>query len=257
MQEPGSTDDTLPRVDFRIPGPWRSPEELREAVARKAPEYNFDGESFLHVPTGRRFTWGVTPHDDQIAGVFAGGGRISRRDVERIAAHAVKIHLSGPGGSVDAVHALMKAAAVIIRAGGLGVMVDNSGATHNTTDWLALTNGDDHVGGCYWACVAMTAGGGEAFSSGMHCLGLRDAEMDVPRGMDREAAGFMLHNFLGYALQSGNVILDGDPLGDEQSALFRARARPCTRYAQESPFFNPYGVWRLEPIDPASEASPN
>jgi len=124
--------------------------------------------------------------------------------------------------------------------------------THAPRDWLDLTRvqGDDIPGGCYWACVAVTAGGGEAFSSGMHCLGHRDAEIEIPPGGDREAAGFALHNFLGYVLQSGVTIADGDALGDEAAAMFSARARPCTRFPKETPFFNPYGVWRLEAIEP-------
>jgi hypothetical protein len=97
--------------------------------------------------------------------------------------------------------------------------------------------------------VAVTAGGGEAFSSGMHCLGHRDAEIEIPPGADREAAGFALHNFLGYVLQSGVTIVDGDALGDETAAMFSAHARPCTRFPKGTPFFNPYGVWRLEAID--------
>jgi hypothetical protein len=52
----------------------------------------------------------------------------------------------------------------------------------------------------------------------------------------------------GYALQSGVTIVDGDALGDENAALFRAFARPCTRFAKGTPFYNPYGVWRLQAI---------
>jgi hypothetical protein len=246
----GESDDTLPRVDFRIPGPWESLDEFRDALARADRKYELTGENLVHTPTGRRFHFGVSEHDDQIAEVFAGGGRITREEVERIDSHAVKIHLSAPGGSVDAVHGLMKAAAAVVRAGGFGVMVDNSGTTHAPRDWLDLTRveGDDVPGGCYWACVAVTAGGGEAFSSGMHCLGHRDAEIEIPPGGDREAAGFALHNFLGYVLQSGVTIVDGDALGDESTALFSAHARPCTRFPKDTPFFNPYGVWRLEAV---------
>jgi hypothetical protein len=57
----------------------------------------------------------------------------------------------------------------------------------------------------------------------------------------------MLHEFNGYALQSGEVLLDGDPIGDEKGPQFRVRGELCTRMPPESRFFNPYGVWRLEP----------
>jgi hypothetical protein len=39
-----------------------------------------------------------------------------------------------------------------------------------------------------------------------------------------------------------------DPIGDENGPQFRLCAMPCTRVPPASPFFNPYGVWRLEPI---------
>jgi hypothetical protein len=251
--------DELPRVDLRIPGPWESLDEFRDALTRADKNYHLSEEALVHTPTGRRFHFGVTEHDDQIAEVFAGGGRITPEQVEEIDAHAVKIHLSAPGGSVEAVHELMKAAAAVVRAGGAGVMVDNSGTTHAPRDWLDLTRveGDDIPGGCYWACVAVTAGGDEAFSSGMHCLGHRDAEIEIPPGGDREAAGFALHNFLGYVPQSGVTIADGDALGDETAAMFSAHARPCTRFPNDTPFFNPYGVWRLEAIESDDEEDDN
>jgi hypothetical protein len=251
MRPLDDSDDTLPRVDIRIPGPWESLDEFRDALARADRKYDLAEDTLVHTPSGRRFHFGVSEHDDQIAEVFAGGGRITEEQVEDIDSHAVKIHLSAPGGSVEAVHELMKAAAAVVRAGGFGVMVDNSGTTHAPRDWLDLTRveGDDIPGGCYWACVAVTAGGGEAFSSGMHCLGHRDAEIEIPPGGDREAAGFALHNFLGYVLQSGVTIVDGDALGDETSAMFSAHAMPCTRFPKDTPFFNPYGVWRLEAIE--------
>jgi len=85
----------------------------------------------------------------------------------------------------------------------------------------------------------------------MHCLGLRDAEMlEVP---DPEWAGFFLHNFLGYTYQSGVPVLDGEALGDEDSALYRVRHVECTRFTPQAPFHNPYGVWRLEKMDPQDQ----
>jgi hypothetical protein len=112
-------------------------------------------------------------------------------------------------------------------------------------DWLALA-ADGQPNGLHWAYVNAAGGDREVWSVGMHCLGFRDAE--IAEAPDREFAGFLLHNFLGYTYQSGVPVLDGDPLGDEQSALYRARASPCTRFAPGTPFYNPYGVWRLEAI---------
>lgn len=226
--------DTLPRVDLRIPGPWETQDAFRQAVARKAKGYAFEGEHLVHPATGRRFSWGASEHDDELADLFAANGRTAKGDVKRVASHAVKIHLSGPGGSVDAVHDLMRAGAALVRAGAYGVMVDNSGAAHAPSDWTKLAEGDDAVGGCYWGCVIVTVprSGGLAFTVGMHCMGLRDAEVEFPPGVDRKGVAFLLHNFHGYALQSGAVFVDGDPIGDERGPQFRLRATPCTHPAR-------------------------
>ena len=240
--------DTVPEIQLRIPGPWVSSDVLARALEKSSTHYRLLDGYVTHLPSRARIACTGSEPDGEIAGVFAGGGRITRKEVQMIASHKAKVHLAAPGGSVDAARAVMDATAALLRAGGYGVMVDNSGATHPPRDWFDLCRNPEDPGGAYWAFVAATAGDDEAFTSGMHCLGLRDAEMRVD-GLEREAAGFMLHNFLGYALQSGNPILDGDALGDEHSALFRARARPCTRFPAGTPFFNPYGVWSLEPVE--------
>jgi hypothetical protein len=246
----GGEAGALPRIDLRVPGPWRSPEELDERLALAGGGYRAGEEHIVHDATGNRFDWGVSPHDDEIHEIFAHSGRLTDEEIAKIESHAVKVHVSGPGGSPDAARAVMAAATALVKAGGYGVMVDNSGNTHGVEDWLALA-GDEQPGGLYWAYVAMTGDAGEVYSTGMHCLGFRDAEVripNIPDGPGREDMGFLLHNFLGYVYQSGIPVSDGDPLGDEESALFRARARPCTRFKEGTPYHNPYGMWFLEPI---------
>lgn len=252
--DPGDPLDTVPRIDLRIPGPWTSPQHLYDALAREKTGYEPGDAILTHRETGRRFELSVSEPDGQIADVFGGGPRISRKEVRMIRAHKVKLHVSTPGGSVEAARAVMDAAAALLRAGGYGVMVDNSGATHPPGDWLDLARDPDDPGGLYWAYVVVTADDEEAYSAGMHCLGFRDAEipLNVAEG-NREAAGFLLHNFLGYTLQSGIPVLDGDRLGDEESSLLRALAHPCSRFRPGTPFYNPYGVWRLEPEEGEDE----
>ena len=244
--KPDEVSDRLPTIDLRIPGPWRSPEEFGAALSKIVAGLEMTDEHLVDTRTGRRFMMGVSAHDDEIHELFAQGGRLPRREVDRIASHAVKVHVSGPGGSVDAARAVMDVATALVRAGGFGVFVDNSGNAHGVEDWLALA-GDTRPGGLYWAYVNAAGSDEEVWSCGMHCLGYRDAE--IRDGPGRQEMGFLLHNFLGYLYQSGNPVTDGDALGDEESAVFRARAYPCTRFRPGSPFHNPYGIFRLEPIE--------
>ena len=235
-----------PIIELRVPGPWETPVEFSQALRSAGCAYDVDAPQLVHIPTGRRFDLGVSPHDDEIAEVFEGAGRLSEEEIERIHSHAVKVHLSCAGGTVEDARAIMDAATALVRAGGYGVFIDNSGNAHSTDDWMALAS-DPKPGGLYWAFVAATGGAGGVFSTGMHCLGFRDAEiLCIP---DTQYAGFILHNFLGYTYQSGITVEDGDPIGDEEGPEFRVRHIPCTRFDEGTPFHNPYGVWRIERIE--------
>jgi hypothetical protein len=141
---------------------------------------------------------------------------------------------------------MLAAGVAMIRAGAHGIMVDNSGNTHSPRDWLALA-GDERLGGMYWAFVNVAGDEEEIFSAGMHCLGFRDAQLLDPPS--REEGGDIMHNFLGYSYQSGATILDGEAIGGPMGAEFRLRHMPCTRFPADSPWHNPYGVWRLERIE--------
>jgi hypothetical protein len=245
-----SIQDALPRITLRIPGPWESPVELHEALKNAQTGYELykrsdDDGGLLHIESGMTFELTAIGPDDQIADVFADGGRMSDAEIAAVASHRNKVFVSGPGGSVEAARAIMKAGAALIQAGGHGVMVDNCGATHSPSDWLALAS-DEQMGGVYWAFVVVTGSPEEVFSTGMHCLGFRDAELPDPP--DIKAGAFILHNLLGYSYQSGATIIDGEAIGGPEGAEFRLRHVECTRFAAGSPFHNPYGVWRLETI---------
>jgi hypothetical protein len=249
---PPDTLDVAPRIELRVPGPWRSANELADALAKAETGFALlDEETMVYVNKKgkeRRFHWGVSEPDDEIADIFADTGRPSAKEIEAIRGHACKIHVEGPGGSVPAAKAMMRAGTALLKAGGLGVMIDSSTAAHGPRDWMKLAN-DKEPGGLYWAYVAAARGPQNAvYSVGMHCLGFRDAELIGEPDLDW--AGFMLHNFLGYTYQSGVPVLDGDPLGDERSVLYRARHYPCHRFEPGSPLYNPYGVWRLERVGP-------
>ena len=81
----------------------------------------------------------------------------------------------------------------------------------------------------------------------MHCLGFRDAELPDPPP-DPRAAAYLIHNFLGYSYQSGAILTDGGPLDGWDGPGLDIRHADCDRFEPGSPFHNPYGVWRLEPV---------
>jgi hypothetical protein len=84
----------------------------------------------------------------------------------------------------------------------------------------------------------------------MHCLGFRDADLINPPA-EEDKAWFVLNNFLAYSYRSGAKLKDGDVTGYEAGPVrLRLKGARCTRTPnEESPFFNPYGVWILDPVD--------
>jgi hypothetical protein len=140
----------------------------------------------------------------------------------------------------------MEGVAAVLSAGGAGVFVDNSGIAHGATDWLTLLDSADN-GGLYWAFVMAVQSDAELYSMGMHVLGCRDAI--IPRTDDHERDYRTLHSFLGYTAFSGAAIRDGDVVSDPVLPTFRAHAEPDDRTPTNAPMFNPYGRWRLVPVD--------
>ncbi len=246
-----STPDPPPAITLRVPGAWASPRDLDERLRAADTGYalsltdSSDGSALVHTATGRRFKFDVAGPDAEIAEVFAGGGGLTEAELAAIADHDVKVFVTGPGGSVEAARGVMRAAAALVRAGGLGVLVDNCGATHGPGDWLKLAD-DDQPGGVYWGLVSATGGADAVFSTGMHCLGFRDAEIPDPPP-DLRAAAYLLHNFLGYSYQSGATLVDGGPLPGWDGPALDIRHADCDRFEPGTPFHNPYGVWLLKP----------
>jgi hypothetical protein len=252
--EPASDEDAVPEIQIRVPGPWESPEELEEGLKRSRTGWRMDMSDggLVHDATRRRVEGGNSPHDDDLAGIFRSGhgGRMSKKELNLIKEHATKIHVSSPGGSEESARVAVDAAAALIRAGGTGVFVDNSGACHGPRDFLKLA-GDKDPGGLYWIFVTLTSGPDGIWSTGMQCLGLRDCRLVDPPD-DKNIAAFAIHNFLGYTYQSGAIVCDGDVLNGPDGPLFRVFHEPCTTLPAGSPMHNPYGMWRLEAVIPGT-----
>jgi len=78
-----SEQDTIPEITLRIPGPWESPEELQDALAKSGTGYILPTPgpgsemNLLHEPDGQRFRLSAVEPDDKIVELFAGSGRMS------------------------------------------------------------------------------------------------------------------------------------------------------------------------------------
>src|SRR5207245_7443309 len=103
-------------IALRIPGKWSHPKELLE---RMPADCRFTPES-LTLPDGTQVEFGALDADDQFARIFRSSCREPATDDEfaTVDRYTVNVCLSGPGGSLNAARAMMRAGAALVRPGG-------------------------------------------------------------------------------------------------------------------------------------------
>jgi hypothetical protein len=226
-------------VDLRIPGAWPHPQDLIERLpegCRVSPES-------LILPDNTRVDLGFLDADNQFAGIFRTSCRRPATDEElaTVDNYTVNVTLSGPGGSLDAARAMMRAAATLIHAGGAGVFIDNSGLAHGGKDWLEMTDdgGPDAVS---FAFVSIIRGKTDVWTMGMHVLGLRDILMNRE---DIETHGFDIIEVIRYLSAGEKPVGDGHILADLNGPQFQAFAQDSPPEFAGSAMQNPFGRLKL------------
>lgn len=225
-------------IKLRIPGPWAHPKEL---VERLPADCRLTPEALL-LPDGTRVEFSALAADQQFAQIFRSSCRqpATADELATVDHYWVNFCLIGPGGSMAAAHALMRAAAAIIKAGGAGVFIDNSGLAHGGRDWLAMTD-DGGPDALSFAYVAIITSKTEVWTMGMHALGLREVVMKRA-----DADHFDPIEVIRYMCASEKPIGDGHILADPNGPRFRASAEPDDdQRTAGSPMHNPFGRLRL------------
>jgi hypothetical protein len=233
--------DTAPPiiVDLRIPGAWSNPGELIEALpsgCRLTPQS-------LILPDDTRFELGFLNADNQFAQIFRTSCRRPATDDElaTVDRYTVNVTLSSPGGSLDAARNIMQAGAAIVRAGGAGVFIDNSGLAHGGGHWLEMTD-DGGPDALSFAFVSIIRGKTDVFTMGMHVLGLRDIVM---KRVDIETHGFDIVEVIRYMSAGEKPMDDGHILADLNGPQFQAFAQDSPPEFAGSAMQNPFGRLKL------------
>jgi len=234
-------------VVLRIPGNWSHPKELIAAL----PEgYRLTPESMI-LSDGSKLEFNPLPPDEQFAHIFRSSCRRppSEDEMERVQRYTVNICLSGPGGSLEAARRMMEAGAAIIRAGAAGVFNDNSGLAHGGQDWLEMTEngGADAVS---FAFVSIIRGETDAWTMGMHVLGLRDVVM---KRSDIEEGGFDIVEVIRYLARGDKPVGDGHVIADLNGAQFQIFAQESPEETAGTPMHNPFGRFRLISVQNIAE----
>ncbi len=234
--------ETMTDVELvlRIPGPWKTASELHESLP---PEISLD-DACLAMPDGSQFEWTARPMDADFPEIYATSchQRPPMDHLRRVANANVMICLVGTGGDTESVGQLMKAAAGLLRVGGYGVFIDNSGRAHVGEDWLELADNTHDLDALTYACVNLVRGRAELFTIGMHVFGHRD--IAVVGGAPELHPPFV-GRLLGGLLSHDIRLKVDDLFRDDQVGLFRVSTGTCGRAPASSPMHNRYGAWRL------------
>lgn len=227
------------RVTMRIPGQWTGPRDLVESLpqgCRLTPDS-------LTLAGGEQFDFDVRDADNQFAEVFRTSCRRipTERERDAIDNYTVNAIVSGPGGSLDAARALMRAASVIIRAGASGVFIDNCALAHGGENWLDYTE-DASPDAISFAFVSIIRGKEEVYTMGMHILGLRDILM---KRSDMEEDGYDIVEVIRYLAAGEKPVDDGHIIADLDGPRFQAFAIDGEPRMQGSPMYNPFGRLKL------------
>ncbi len=234
-------------IAFRIPGTWAHPGEL---VERMPPGYQLSPNGLI-LPDGQRVEIAPMQPDKQFAKIFASSCRRPATDdeLERVNRYSVNIGLMGPGGSLDAARTMMEAAAAIVQAGGAGVFIDNSALAHGGEMWLDFSD-DGSPDALSFAFVSVVRGKTEAYTMGMHVLGLPEIKM---RRADIEPTGDMIIDVLRYMCQSDKPVEKDHLLVLESGQPLHVVSKAESEYPAGSPMHNPFGCLFLLPSNEIAE----
>jgi hypothetical protein len=181
--------------------------------------------------------------DEQFAEIFRSSCRepATAEELATVDGYTVNVFLSGPGGSMQSAHVMMRAASAIVRAGGAGVFIDNSALAHGGQNWLAMTD-DGGPDALSFAFVSIIRGKLEVWTMGMHVLGLRDIVMNRE---DVERYSFDIVDVIRYLACGDKPVEDGHVLADLDGPRFQAFTQDAPAELAGSPMHNPFGRLKL------------
>lgn len=227
------------KIAFRIPGAWSHPGELLERL----PEGFRLTPDDLILPGGTQIEFVPMAPDDVFPRIFESSCRRPATDDELavVARYTVNVGLTGPGGSMEAAVTMMQAAAAIVRTGGAGVFIDNSGLAHGGGDWIHLTE-DGGSEAVSFAYTSIVRGEHEVYTMGMQVMGFPDILM---RTSDIDEQGETMIDIIRYVCGGGRPIGVGHVLADEQGPRFQVVANTDDEFDADSPMHNPFGRLKI------------
>ena len=234
-----------PRIVIGVPGLWVTRTDIVTSIAQHSDGFLFAGLVLMDTATKQGCTLEVYDHHPQLHEAFriAGGGRIADAELAAIAKHRHTLYCVSSDASIETARQMLRFGSALLRAGGLAVKIESSGAAHSATRWKRLADSNE-LFDLYTAFVTLIGGADWFYSCGMHVFGLPDAE--VPRELNVGDATHLLNVFNYYLLAESPSLSDGHTFSVGAGApRFRLRKTACDTYEVKHAFHNPFGMWRL------------
>jgi hypothetical protein len=230
-------------VDLRIPGRWANPREL---IGRLPNNCRATPQALI-LANGVRIDLGFLPPDDQFPRIFRSTcrGRPTKKELAAVEGYTVNVTLSGRGGSIEAARTIMKAAGIMVRAGGAGVFIDNSALSHGAKLWIEMAE-DGGIDALSFAFVGIIQDNADIWTVGMHVFGLRDIVLkraDLNRDFDIVG---LIRSMVRGDKPLGNI------LSDNNGSWFSCYAEDGDAKMVATPMHNPFGHLRLVKLRPAA-----
>jgi hypothetical protein len=241
-----------PRHVVCLLGNWRSFGEIEGVIADKGGEgFELDLE-YSRLEPDPRMASAFAASADRVSPSMTDEDKASIRD------HlAVAYVLSPPipqARGTTLSRQMLSMIGGFIDAGATAVKGESSGIAHGLARWREMSaraahgNLLDRTTNLRRAWVRRPIKDGELiYTCGMHLLGERDVELAAT---DDVAADLMWMDLLATFLlaeQPEGGVQDGEGFRQKEDGERRVlRAHPCTRYAEDDFFYNPYGYWRLD-----------
>lgn len=237
------------KIVIGIPGKWQNRSELLERIAKDSGGYLFIGFILMHPETLEKWDLEIYDFDKNLAKSYetAGYGSLSPSTLDEIASHTFTCYLIGECDTYNSIRSMMKAVCTLLNAGGIAVKVETTGKAHSKENWFELTQSDD-IWSLYTAFITLIKGDDVVgYSCGMHNFGLPDAS--IQDGISIGDASKLLNTFLIYCLNENPELVDGHTFSiDHDSQYYGLTLEKCSYYPEDDLFYNPYGIWRLRPV---------
>ncbi len=231
--------DVMVETTLRIPGTWHDGAEL---MARLPEGFRINSRALV-LPDGTEIEFAPLPPDDQFAKIFQSVCRQppTAEEMRRVNGYTVNIGLIGPGGSMAAALTTMQAGAAIVRAGGVGVLIDNSALAHGGEDWIKMAE-DGSSDATSFAFVNIVRGKQDVRTVGMRAMGLPDIVMQLT---DTDTDDEVIIDAVRSMCRSEKPIGDGHLLGLQAGPHRLIRATDCDPCESMSAMHNPFGRLQL------------